>query len=117
MTPPLQPPPLEHGSPSAMEGVAASDASLAPGVRRVAMLSMHTSPLAALGGRETGGMNVYVRELSTLLGAAGVHVGVFTRRSDVPLPEVAEIAPGARLVQVEAGPAAHVEKEALHAFV
>lgn len=86
------------------------------------MLSMHTSPLAALGGRETGGMNVYVREVATLLaagggGTSGLEVDVFTRRSDASLPEVAEIAPGARLVQIEAGPAAHVEKEDLPALV
>lgn len=80
-------------------------------VTRVAMLSMHTSPLAALGGRETGGMNVYVREVARGLAARGIAVDVFTRRADPSLPAVEEIAPGARLVQVEAGPAARVEKE------
>ncbi len=42
------------------------------------MLSMHTSPLAALGGKETGGMNVYVRELSRSLGARGWQVDILT---------------------------------------
>ena len=46
---------------------------------RVAMLSVHTCPLAALGGKETGGMNVYVRELARELGRMGVEVDVFTR--------------------------------------
>ncbi|MCB9483181.1 MAG: glycosyltransferase [Dehalococcoidia bacterium] len=80
---------------------------------RVAMLSLHTSPLAALGGRETGGMNVYVREVATRLVELGVAVDVFTRRADAGLPAVTEIVPGARLVQVEAGPAAPIEKEAM----
>ncbi|MGE3962444.1 MAG: glycosyltransferase [Dehalococcoidia bacterium] len=84
--------------------------------RRIAMLSLHTSPLAALGGRETGGMNVYVREVATRLGAIGVEVDVFTRRADATLPEVTAIAPGARLVQVEAGPVAPLEKEAMPAL-
>lgn len=78
---------------------------------RVAMLSMHTSPLAALGGSVTGGMNVYVREVASQLGALGIAVDVFTRRSDTTAPEVEEFAPGARLVQVPAGPAEQLEKE------
>ena len=45
----------------------------------VAMLSVHTCPLAALGGKETGGMNVYVRQVACELGRMGVHVDVFTR--------------------------------------
>lgn len=85
--------------------------------RRVAMLSLHTSPLAPLGGRETGGMNVYVREVATQLGARGIEVDVFTRRCDPALPEVTAIAPGVRLVQIEAGPAALVEKEELPQYV
>jgi D-inositol-3-phosphate glycosyltransferase len=78
---------------------------------RVAMLSMHTSPLAALGGSVTGGMNVYVREVSAQLGARGIAVDVFTRRSDGEAPEVEEFAPGARLVHVPAGPTEQVDKE------
>ena len=63
---------------------------------RVAMLSVHTCPLAALGGKETGGMNVYVRELSRELGLMGLEVDVFTRSQDpairrvVPLVVVAQ---------------------------
>jgi D-inositol-3-phosphate glycosyltransferase len=82
-------------------------------VDRVAMLSFHTSPLAPLGGSETGGMNVYVREVARHLGRLGVAVDVFTRRDDPETPDVTEFGEGARLVQVDAGPAARVEKEAL----
>ena len=47
---------------------------------RIAMVSAHTSPLAPLGGRETGGMNVYVLELSRELARLGYEVDIFTRR-------------------------------------
>ena len=90
--------------------------------RRVAMLSMHTSPLAPLGGRETGGMNVYVREVAARLAALGVAVDVFTRRASASEPEVTPFARsgdalsrdargGARLIAVTAGPKSRIEKE------
>src|SRR5437763_6885081 len=84
--------------------------------RRIAMLSLHTSPLAPLGGRETGGMNVYVREVASRLGALGIAVDVFTRRSSAAEPEVRELGEGARLVQVVAGPKARIEKEEMVPF-
>ncbi len=55
---------------------------------RVAMISYHTCPLATLGGKDTGGMNVYVRELTRQLGRLGVHVDVFTRSQDEHVPHV-----------------------------
>ena len=85
-------------------------------VRRVAMISMHTSPLAPLGGRETGGMNVYVRAVSAALAGAGLRVDVFTRRTDPFAPEVEAVTDGVRLVHVEAGPAERVEKEEMDGF-
>ena len=54
--------------------------------RRIAMLSMHTSPLAALGGKETGGMNVYVRELTENLARRGWQVDTFTRLQEEGQP-------------------------------
>ncbi len=84
---------------------------------RVAMLSYHTSPLAPLGGNETGGMNVYVRAVAERLGAMGAQVDVFTRRDDAGAPAVVAFAPGARLVHVDAGPARRVDKNALPAHV
>ncbi|MDY7077657.1 MAG: glycosyltransferase [Chloroflexota bacterium] len=53
---------------------------------RVAMLSVHTCPLATLGGKETGGMNVYVRDLSRELARRGHHVDVYTRLQDPNVP-------------------------------
>jgi D-inositol-3-phosphate glycosyltransferase len=73
--------------------------------RRVAMFSVHSCPLATLGGRETGGMNVYVRELSRHLGQHGVAVDVYTRRQDAEVPSVVEFAPQARVIYLHAGPA------------
>ena len=84
--------------------------------RRVAMLSLHTSPLAPLGGRESGGMNVYVREVARELAAAGVAVDVFTRRTDPVAPELQPLGSGARLVQIDAGPPARIEKEELRPY-
>lgn len=79
---------------------------------RIAMVSAHTSPLAPLGGRETGGMNVYVLELSRELGRSGFEVDIFTRL-DGELPLIEDVAPNVRLVRIQAGPPAPVEKEAI----
>lgn len=72
---------------------------------RVAMLSYHTCPLAILGGKDTGGMNVYVRELTRQLGRIGVHVDVFTRSQDEHVPHVLhDLGYGNRVVHIPAGP-------------
>ena len=80
----------------------------------VAMLSVHTCPLAALGGKETGGMNVYVRQTACELGRMGVHVDVFTRSQNPTIPRIVELGPGARVVHLPAGPEAPMRREALH---
>jgi D-inositol-3-phosphate glycosyltransferase len=72
---------------------------------RVAMLSYHTCPLAALGGKDTGGMNVYVRELTRSLGNAGIRVDVFTRSQDEHVPHVIhDLGNGNRVIHIPAGP-------------
>ena len=68
------------------------------------MLSVHTSPVATLGAKDAGGMNVYVLELSRELARLGYEVDIFTRL-DGALPRVEQIAPNLRLVRIEAGPA------------
>jgi D-inositol-3-phosphate glycosyltransferase len=73
-------------------------------MRRLAVLSLHTSPLAQPGTGDSGGMNVYVRELVSSLAQAGVGADVFVRRWDDTSPEVVEVEPGFRVVHVEAGP-------------
>jgi len=78
---------------------------------RIAMLSYHTCPLATLGGKDTGGMNVYVRELTRQLGRMGVHVDVFTRSQDEHVPHVLhDLGYGNRVVHVPAGPEVPVTK-------
>ncbi len=78
--------------------------------QRVAMISVHSCPLATLGGRETGGMNVYVRELSRHLSEQGIDVDVYTRRQDPCHPTVVGFADRARVIHLSAGPAAPYSK-------
>ncbi len=73
-------------------------------IERVAYLSFHTSPLSQPGTGNAGGMNVYVDELARTMAERGVEVDVFTRREDAEAPEVVEVAPGYRVVHLEAGP-------------
>lgn len=68
-----------------------------------AILSLHTSPLAQPGEGDSGGMNVYVRELSASLAQAGVDVRVYVRRWADHLPERVPIEPGLEVVHVDAG--------------
>jgi D-inositol-3-phosphate glycosyltransferase len=73
-------------------------------VRRLAVLSLHTSPLVQPGAGDSGGMNVYVRELVASLAQAGVVSDVYTRRWSPHLREVVEVEPGFRVIHVPAGP-------------
>ncbi len=81
--------------------------------KRVAMISVHTSPLATLGAKDAGGLNVYVRELSRQLGRRGVAVDLFTRRADPDTPDVVPLGDGVRVIHVSAGPPAPLDKDAL----
>jgi glycosyltransferase involved in cell wall biosynthesis len=81
--------------------------------QRIAIISDHASPLAALGGVDSGGQNVYVAETARYLAERGYLVDVFTRKDQPGLPEVVEWLPGVRVVHVPAGPAAFVRKEDL----
>ncbi len=81
---------------------------------KVAMLSYHTCPLATLGGKDTGGMNVYVRDLTRELGRMGIHVDVFTRSQDEHVPHVLhDLGFGNRVVHVPAGPETPLPKQEL----
>ena len=81
---------------------------------RVAMISYHTCPLATLGGKDTGGMNVYVRDLSRFLGRSGIGVDVFTRSQDEHVPHVLhDLGYGNRVVHVPAGPESPMSKDKL----
>ncbi|WP_298401704.1 glycosyltransferase [uncultured Chloroflexus sp.] len=84
---------------------------------RVAMLSVHSSPLARLGGKEAGGMNVYVRELARELGQRGIFVDIFTRSQDHTMPTVTPIGRGVRVISLHAGPAAPYDKNLLLTYL
>jgi len=85
---------------------------------RVAMLSYHTCPLATLGGKDTGGMNVYIRDLTRQLGRIGVHVDVFTRSQDEHVPHVLhDLGYGNRVVHVPAGPEVPMAKRELAEYI
>jgi D-inositol-3-phosphate glycosyltransferase len=81
-------------------------------VRRLAVLSLHTSPLVQPGSGDSGGMNVYVRELGTALAQAGVACSVYVRTWQRGLPRTVDVEPGFRVVHVDAGPP-ELPKEAL----
>ena len=74
-----------------------------PDKLHLAMLSLHSCPLGQLGTRDTGGMNVYVRELSRELGLMGHRVDIFTRAHDIRDAQVEWPSPGVRLVHIRAG--------------
>jgi D-inositol-3-phosphate glycosyltransferase len=73
-------------------------------VRRVAMLSVHTSPLDAPGGGDAGGMNVYIVETAKRLAERGVHVEIFTRATSSTQPPVVPLCSGVHVRHVVAGP-------------
>ena len=89
---------------------------------RIAMISVHTCPLAVLGGKESGGMNVYVRELSRELGRQGVGVDVFTRSQDEHQSHIRhDLGNENRVFHIPAGPESPIPKtdlyEHLHEFI
>ncbi|WP_243640159.1 D-inositol-3-phosphate glycosyltransferase [Streptacidiphilus pinicola] len=82
---------------------------------RVAMLSVHTSPLHQPGTGDAGGMNVYIVELSKRLAELGTEVEIFTRSTASALPPLVELAPGVLVRHVTAGPYEGLIKEDLPA--
>ncbi|CAL9336289.1 D-inositol 3-phosphate glycosyltransferase [Nocardiopsis dassonvillei] len=84
---------------------------------RIAMVSEHASPLAAIGGEDAGGQNVHVAELAMALAERGHEVVVHTRRTDVHRPETVSVAPGVRVEHVRAGPEYPVPKDELLPFM
>ncbi|HEY3505076.1 MAG TPA: D-inositol-3-phosphate glycosyltransferase [Actinocatenispora sp.] len=85
--------------------------------RRLALLSMHTSPLHQPGTGDSGGMNVYIVEAAKRLAARGVDVDIFTRATSSDEPPVAELTPGVRVRHVVAGPFEGLPKQELPAQV
>lgn len=86
-------------------------------MQALAILSMHTSPLAQPGVGDGGGMNVYIRELASALARSGVRCEVFTRAERAGTPATREVEPGLRVHHVRAGPTEPVAKEKLAKYV
>ena len=85
-------------------------------MRRVAVISLHTSPLLQPGSGDSGGMNVYVRELVSSLSQAGLECTTYTRADREGLPSEVLVEPNHKVVYIEAGPH-HLPKEALPEIV
>ncbi len=85
-------------------------------LRRVAMLSVHTCPMAQPGVRSAGGMNVYLKELARTLAESGVCVDIFTRSHQAGGPEQVRLGPRARVVHIPAGPP-EISKESVYGFL
>lgn len=81
--------------------------------RRICLLSYHTCPLAAPGGKQTGGMNVYVRELARQLGRRGYLVDAYTRSESASIPHIpdTDLGPNVRVIHVVAGPEEPVRRD------
>ena len=85
---------------------------------RIAVLSYHTCPLATLGGKDAGGMNVYVRDLALYLGREGIELDVFTRSQDEHVPHVLhDLGYGNRVVHIPAGPEYPIPKKQLAEYI
>ncbi|MBX7159898.1 MAG: glycosyltransferase [Acidimicrobiia bacterium] len=86
-------------------------------MRRIAFVTYHTSPLAVPGQGDSGGLNVYTRDLAAYLRRCGLATDVFTRRSDASRAGTVEVEDGVRVISLSAGPATPVPKEALTAHL
>jgi D-inositol-3-phosphate glycosyltransferase len=85
-------------------------------MKNIAMISYHTCPLASAEGKETGGMNVYVLELSRKLVTLGVSVDIFTRSQGADNARIVHVVPGLRVIHLVAGPEESVSKKNLLPF-
>ena len=85
--------------------------------KRIAMISFHSCPLASKEGKVTGGLEVYVLELSKALASRGFDVDIYTRSQDQKDPPIEEIAPNLRLMHLPAGPMRIVDKKKLIQYI
>jgi D-inositol-3-phosphate glycosyltransferase len=84
------------------------------------MISVHTCPLATLGGKETGGMNVYVRDLTRELARRGIAVDVYTRSQDATIPRISgrqRLGDLARVIHIPAGPEQPLDKNVVFNYL
>jgi D-inositol-3-phosphate glycosyltransferase len=84
---------------------------------RIAMLSVHSCPLGRLGGESTGGMSVYIRELSRELGKMGHAIDVFTRAHGKAHDQIVELGKNARLIHLKAGEDREIPKLTIYSHL
>ncbi|VVE61960.1 glycosyl transferase family 1 [Pandoraea captiosa] len=82
-------------------------------MQKIALISEHASPLAAIGGVDAGGQNIYVANVARQLVSRGYRVDVFTRRDSPLLPDVVPVGRNIRVIHVPAGPPCEIPKEQL----
>ncbi len=87
------------------------------GEKRIAMLSVHSCPLGKIGERDTGGMSVYIRELSRELEKQEFFIDIFTRRQCKEHPYLVNLGKNIRLVHLKAGPEEHLEKLQIYQYL
>jgi D-inositol-3-phosphate glycosyltransferase len=85
--------------------------------KKIAFISEHASPLAVLGGVDSGGQNVYVAETARHIAQLGYQIDIFTRWEDANTEQVVNWLPGIRVIHVKAGPVRYIPKEELLQFM
>lgn len=80
---------------------------------RIAMLSIHSSPLGRLGSMDTGGMSVYLLELATELGKRGRQVDIFTRETEPGMEQLIDYAANVRIISLAIGGTKDLYRSAL----
>ena len=85
--------------------------------KKIAFISEHASPLAVLGGVDSGGQNVYVAETAKHIAQLGYDIDIFTRWEDGSTEQVVNWLPGIRVVHVKAGPVKYMPKEEILQFM
>src|SRR5581483_7087857 len=85
--------------------------------KKIAFISEHASPLAVLGGTDSGGQNVYVDKLTKQLTRLGYDIDIFTRWDDERLPQIVDCQNGIRVIHILAGPKEKIRKEDILPFM
>jgi len=85
--------------------------------RKVAFISEHASPLAVLGGVDSGGQNIYVDQVARHLAKLGFEVDIFTRWDNPSIKKIVKYSKGVRVIHVPAGPKSFVPKESLFQYM
>lgn len=83
---------------------------------KIAILSVHSSPLGQPGARDTGGMSIYIRELTRELARQGHQIDIYTRSQDSSLPEIISLDKRARLIHIQSGESTNLDKLLIYSY-